>query len=194
MRKIELHTYITPDGRTEFPDYPGSEETEMNPGPAFTDKCARHYDSIGTIIPGRSACEDRQSFWSRAKHRDTEPGFYLDFRRYLDRSQKKVLSRSLMHVDWHESRIMKRGLSEAVGLPKTEPGKNIATGGGSMLAGAFIQRGLFDKYFLKQQTLKLVESRAFKSGELFLHYATVREKNINEMNCRIARGMEGGNS
>ena len=116
----------------------------------------------------------------------------FEFSRFLNRSQKIVLSHNLKKTEWQNSRIMKGDLSRIVARLKREPGKDIIVEAGPSLIREFIQRGLADDYRIavwpvilgrgnhywgstfKQQTLKLLSVKTLKNDELMLHYETVR--------------------
>src|SRR2546425_2066399 len=127
----------------------------------------------------------------RGRHRILE--YLFEFSRFLDRSQKIVLSHFLKKAEWKNSRIMKGDLSRIIARLKREPGKDIIVDAGPSLVQEFIKRGLADDYrilvmpvifgrgknhywgsMLKQQTLKLLSVKKLKHGELMLHYETVR--------------------
>ena len=150
------------------------------------------YDSVDTILFGRRSYEDHATYHSESARKDSDPKYLFEFSRFLDRSQKAVLSHFLKKTEWQNSRIMKGDLPRIVARLKREPGKDIIVDGGPSTVQEFIQRGLADDYrivvwpvilgrgkhywgsMLKQQTLKLLSVNSLKRGELMLHYETVR--------------------
>lgn len=88
---------------------------------------------------------------------------------------------------------MNGDLAAAVARLREEPGKNMALVGGVGTAQEFMKLGLIDDYFFavfpvilgrgpelfgdlaEQVTLKLVEEKRFKYGEIFLHYQALRQ-------------------
>ena len=194
MRKVFLIGFMTLDGRGEFPVYPGYDDSGPDAESNFSDMWSNNYDSIDSIILGRRAYEDWAAHWPISKSKPDEPKSIVDFRSFLDPIQKIVISNSLTHADWKNTRIMKGDLEDIVGQLRSEGGKNIALGGGPLIAQAFMQKGLIDEYFLtvfpvlfgqgkpyfgnllNQQTLTLVEIKRYRYGEVFMHYSTVRNK------------------
>ena len=150
------------------------------------------YDSVDTTLYGRRSYEGHLAVHSESARKESDPK-YLEFSRFLDRSQKIVLSHFLKKAKWHNTRIMKGDLSRIVARLKREPGKDMIVDAGPSVVQEFIQRRLADDYrilvmpvifgrgknhywgsMLKQQNLKLLSVKSLKHGELMLHYGTVR--------------------
>lgn len=185
---------MTLDGYAEFPKYPGSDAQSDRPDQAFRDMWINKYDSTDTIIFGRRAYEDHVNYHSLAARKASDPKFLFEFSKFLERSQKVVVSHYLTDTNWQNSRIMKGDLTNIVARLKREPGKDIIVDGGPSLVQELFQRGLADDYLivvfpvilgrgksywgsmLKQQTLKLLSIKRLKYGELVMHYETVRQK------------------
>ena len=110
---------------------------------------------------------------------------------FSEKAQKVVISDSPGRTTWAHSRTLGGDVAAAVTRLRGEPGKNmvvVAPGLGREL----MRRGLVDEYLFAvcpvilgkgahffgelevQQTLRLIEVKQFKAGELFLHYETVR--------------------
>lgn len=192
MRRISLRMFMTLDGHAEFPKYPGYDDTPSYPDPNFTDMWHKYYDSIDTIILGRRAYEDWADYWPTSKRSEREPKDLMDFSNFLSTCEKIVFSNSLTSAKWDKSRIIKGDIKEGIARLLEEPGKDIAIGGGPMLAQSFMRQDLIDDYFLtifpviygqgkplfgslaSQITLKLVSLQKYKAGELFVHYERVK--------------------
>jgi len=185
--------YMTLDGYGEFPKYPGSDVRSEEPGEGFTEMWINRYVSVDTILYGRRSYEGHLAVHSESARKVSDPKYLFEFSRFLDSSQKIVLSHFLKKAEWQNSRIMKGDLSRIVARLKREPGKDMIVDAGPSLVQEFIQRGLADDYrilvmpvifgrgknyywgsMLKQQTLKLLSVKSLKHGELMLHYETVR--------------------
>ena len=192
-RKITVNMYMTLDGYGEFPKYPGSDVRSEEPGEGFTEMWINRYDSVDTILYGRRSYEGHLAVHSESARKSSDPKYLFEFSRFLDSSQKIVLSHFLKKAEWQNSRIMKGDLSRIVARLKREPGKDMIVDAGPSLVQEFIQRGLADDYrilvmpvifgrgknhywgsMLKQQTLKFLSVKSLKHGELMLHYGTVR--------------------
>jgi len=191
-RKITVNIYMTLDGYGEFPKYPGSDIQSKEPGEGFTDMWINRYDSVDTVLYGRRSFEGHLAYHSESARKPSDPKYLFEFSRFLDRTQKIVLSHSLKKTEWQNSRIMKGNLNRIVARLKREQGKDIIVDAGPLLVQEFIQRGLADDYrmmvwpvilgrgkhywgsMLKQQTLNLLSVKSLKQGELMLHYETIR--------------------
>jgi dihydrofolate reductase len=183
---------MTLDGYGEFPKYPGSDVPRKEPSEGFIDMWINRYDSVDTILFGRRSYEGHLAVHSEIARKKSDPEYMFEFSRFLDRTQKIVLSHHLKKTEWQNTKIMKGNLTRIVARLKGEPGKDIIVDAGPSLVHEFIQRGLADDYRMavwpvifgrgnhywgpmwKQQTLKLLSFKTLKNGELMLHYETVR--------------------
>jgi len=144
--------------------------------------------SAGTFLYGRITYQLMVPYWPDIAKDPSDEDY--EFAQAFDAVEKIVVfSRSLDGPEGEKTRIVRTGLKEEVLKMKHEQGKNIFTGGvnlASQLAGL----GLIDEYhFLvhpiivgegrrlfeginlqENLQLKLVESKAFKSGTVALRY------------------------
>jgi len=150
------------------------------------------YDSVDTILYGRRSYEGHLAYHSESARKASDPKYLFEFSRFLDRTQKIVLSHFLKKTEWQNSRIMKGDINRIVARLKREQGKDIIVDAGRSLVQEFIQGGLADDYrimvwpvilgrgkhywgsMVEQQTLKLLSVKSLKHGELMLHYETIR--------------------
>jgi len=197
MRKIQLHRYLSLDGRAEFPQYPGWDDLGPEARRNFAEMWSDHYAATDTIILGRRAYEGAAAFWPYANRKPGEPRFFLDHRRFMDRCVKAVFSHDMTQANWEKTRILKGDVGTAVSQLRREPGKNMIVMGGPSIAQAFMKRGLIDEYFLtvyptllgegkpffcdlsEAQTLRLVGINRYKFGEVVLTYETLRGKAVD---------------
>ncbi len=191
-RRITVNLYMTLDGYGEFPKYPGSDVSPREPGEAWKEMWSNRYVTVDTVIFGRRSFEGHRNVHSQSARKPGDAPYLFEFSRWLDRSQKILLSHSVEKTDWQNSRIMSGDLNEIVAKLKAEPGKDIIVDGGPSLVHEFIKLGLVDDYriavwpvilgrgnhywgpMLSQQTLKLLDVKTLTYGRLFLHYETVR--------------------
>src|SRR5437870_13554707 len=75
-----------------------------------------------------------------------DPKYLFEFSRFLDRSQKIVISHSLKKAEWKNSRIMKGDLARLIARLKRESGKAMIVDAGPSVVHAFIQGGVADDY------------------------------------------------
>ena len=94
---------MTLDGYGEFPKYPGSDVLTSEPDEVFKEMWIRRYDSVDTIIYGRRSYEDHVAYHSLSARKPSDPDFLFEFSRFLERSQKIVLSHHLKKADWKNS-------------------------------------------------------------------------------------------
>ncbi len=193
-RKVTVNVYMTLDGHGEFPDYSGSNVRRSEPSEQFLDMWVRRYDDVDTVVFGRRSYEGHQSHFSEESLRSRNSAKYLfDYRHFLDRCQKVVLSRKLKSTDWEKSRIMKGEISRVVSKLRKEKGKNIIIDGGPSTIRECLKDKVADDYrflvmpviygrgnrywgpLLKQETLELASAKTMKDGELLLHYNAVRD-------------------
>src|SRR5260370_23639788 len=100
---------------------------------------------------------------------------------------KFVVSTTLEEVEWNNSRLIKENVTEEVARLKQQPGQDILIAGSGQLVHTLMQHGLIDEYRLlvypvvlgsgkrlfqdaSKTTLRLVETKAFGSGVVLLHY------------------------
>jgi dihydrofolate reductase len=110
---------------------------------------------------------------------------------FAEKTQKVVISDSVGGTTWANSRVLEGAVAEAVARLRREPGKNVVVVAPE-LGRELMRRGLVDDYLHAvmpvilgkghpffgplegQQTLRLVEVKHFKAGELFHLYETAR--------------------
>jgi dihydrofolate reductase len=142
--------------------------------------------AIDTYLYGRRMYELMADFWPTADADPSAPDYIVEFAAIWKDMPKVVFSKTLEHVEWN-ARLVRDNIAEEIVRLKQQPGKDMAVGG-SDIAGAFMQLGLIDEYDLyvnpvilgsgkpmfqaRDHTtgLRLVESRAFRSGVVLLTY------------------------
>jgi len=148
-------------------------------------------DQSDGLLFGREIYQLMESVWPAIASSGDGPQFLVDFARKLDRKPKYVFSRTLDHVSWQNSFLLKGPVSEEV--PQlTSEGKNLVVNGGPGLGSTLAQLGLVDEYhFLVQPivagrgpqllggvrdrlNLKLSGTKSFGSGVVLLRYTPVR--------------------
>ncbi len=190
-RKILLSMYITLDGYNEFPNYPGSDppasERELVADAMWVERWA----SFDTLLFDRNTYEEWADFWPTSKRTPGEHPWFRQMSEFAEKVQKVVLSDSAVPLPWANSRVLSGDFTTAVNQLRAEPGKNIVVVAPA-LGRELMRRGILDEYLFavspvilgkgrqyfgeldRQQTLRLLEVRHFKAGELFLHYETAR--------------------
>jgi dihydrofolate reductase len=191
-RKITASLYMTLDGRGGFPKYPGSDRPSKEPNDFWREFWLNRFDDVTTVIMGRRSFVGHRRVWTEKARKESDPQFFWDYSRYLDKVDKICLSHRLKSPGWENSRIMKGDLTKIVAKLKREKGGNIIAEGGPRLIQEFMRQQLADDYWLivqpvvwgqgprywgpmkEQVTLKLLSSKVLEDGELLLHYEAFR--------------------
>jgi dihydrofolate reductase len=136
------------------------------------------FKTIDTIVFGRVTYQMMASFWPSA----TSPEAPM-----MNELPKLIFSRTLETVDWQNSKLAKGDVAEEIGRLKRAPGKDIAVFGSADLASTLLELGLVDEIRIfvnpvvlgsghpmfknaDRMAVKLLEARAFASGNVLLTY------------------------
>jgi dihydrofolate reductase len=184
MRKIILSIPITLDGYIEGP------HRELDWVIADGELHDFYSDFLVTkdlILYGRVTYELMTSYWPTASADPSITKGMLRYANTINPMKKIVFSTSLKNVGWN-TQVMTALIPEEIIRMKAQPGRDIALGGGAILAQAFIQLGLVDEIQLLVQPvaigdgkslfkgihdalkLNLMWSRSFQSGAVALCY------------------------
>lgn len=181
MRKIILQMMVSVDGYFEGPN---REIDWHNVDEEFNELAISFLDTLDTLLFGRVTYELMASYWPSEQAR-TDDSIVAG---KMNSLRKVVVSRTLKRVDWENSTLLKGDIAEEVRKLKQQPGKNIAIFGSSDLARLLMPRGLIDEYRLMvnpivlgagkslfdglgcRVKLRLVESKAYRSGNVLLSY------------------------
>ena len=189
MRKVLLHMHMTLDGYAEFPPFEG-EDADW---PGITRRMwVSRWRTVDTLLFGRKTFLDAERHWQSERDRTDKSEFETRASRYADRVEKVVFSRTLKSTRWPNARVVSGDMTREIARMRRLPGKSMSVSGGAGIARAFIEQGLVDEYWLtifpvvlgrgaplfpplvRTQNLRLVETKRFKSGALFLRYARTR--------------------
>lgn len=190
-RKLLLSMYITLDGYNEFPSYPGSEPPASEPEQVADAMWVQRWDSIDTLLFDRKTYDEWADFWPISKRTPDEHPWFRMMSEFAEKAQKVVISDSTGGTPWANTRTLDGDAAEGVARLRREPGKNMVVVAPN-LGRELTRRGLIDEYLFaispvilgkgnqyfgqldSQQTLRLVDLKRFKAGEVFLRYETVR--------------------
>lgn len=190
-RKIVLSMYITLDGHNEFPRYPGSDPSASEPDLVADAMWVERWGSFDTLLFDRQTYEEWADSWPTSKRTPDEHPWFRQMSEFAEKVQKVVLSDSAIPLTWANSRVVGSDVPSAVAGLRAEQGKDIVVVAPA-LGRELMRRGILDEYLFAvspvilgkghqyfgeldaQQTLRLLEVRHFKAGELFLHYETAR--------------------
>lgn len=174
---MSLDEYIAgPNGELDWPII----DEELH---TFANDWERRVD---THLYGRRMYELMADFWPTADADPSAPAYIVEFARLWRDMPKVVFSKTLDEVRWNAT--LNRGdVAEEVARLKRLPGKDISIGGAA-IASSLMRHGLIDEYHLyvhpvvlgggvrafqgpeTAATLRLVDTRTFRSGVVFLRY------------------------
>ncbi|MEV2258741.1 dihydrofolate reductase family protein [Streptomyces anulatus] len=185
MRTLAITQNITVDGSiemiTDWFDPQGHAGADMSD---VLEESHRQDERSDALLLGRRTFEDFRGYWPLRT--DDTTGITA----YLDRVAKYVVSGTLTDPGWRNSTVLEGDPVEEVRRLKAEEGgKDIVLTGSIALAHALIAAGLVDEYRLfvypavqgrgrrlfpdghEVPRLRLLESRAFRSGITLQRYA-----------------------
>ncbi|MDE1880537.1 MAG: dihydrofolate reductase family protein [Euryarchaeota archaeon] len=190
-RKLALSVYLTLDGYNEFPAYPGSLPANDEPDLVSQEMWVKRWDTFDTLLFDSKTYEEWSDFWPMAKRTTDEHPWFSQMSEFAERVQKVVLSTPPRPTTWARTRFVPGEIDDAVQELKKEAGGTMVVVA-PRLGMQMVRRGLIDDFLFAvspvvlgkgnrffeelqhQQTLHLVEVKALKAGELFLHYQAVR--------------------
>ena len=181
MKKLILQMMVSVDGYFEGP----SRELDWhNVDAEFNDLAISFLDTVDTLLFGRVTYELMAGYWPTEHAIKDDPIVAGK----MNALHKVVVSRTLKKVEWNNSTLVKGDLIEEVRRLKQQPGKDIAIFGSSDVAVPLVHQDLLDEFRImvnpvilgrgksllsglkSRQKLKLVESQAFRSGNVLLSY------------------------
>ena len=188
MRKLVVLMHISLDGLAASDKGLGLEWTFRGMSEEVADAANTCLRDVDTAIFGRSTYQGMQRFWSTVPDNPESRPDQIAHARWLDQTTKLVFSTILSEVDWVNSRLIKEHLAEEVNALKQQSGRNLMTFGSPRLIHSFLPLGLIDEYRLflhpvalgggiplfkdikETMNLKLVESKTFRNGVVYLCY------------------------
>ena len=185
MRKVVAWELVALDGVMEAPEkwsfqFHNDEMAEaQGAGMAAAD----------AMLLGRVTYQEFASYWP---YQDSADQPFAD---YLNNTPKFVVSTILeAPLEWQNSTLIKGNVAEEIAKLKRQPGKDIAIVGSGTLVRSLLQDGLLDELQLMvhpvvlgggkrlfeeegdQKGLKLVDSKTFSTGVLYLTYQPGRKE------------------
>ncbi|MFC9252885.1 dihydrofolate reductase family protein [Amycolatopsis thailandensis] len=184
MRKLILGFYVSLDGKSADGDN-GIRDVMMSiDDPEQEEYFVSRLWDTGAFLMGRNTYEAMADYWPGSDHPSAKA---------MNEIPKVVFSRTLKSADWPETRIASGDTAEEIAKLKAEPGKDLVAAGGTEFLHSLIRLGVVDEYHLwvlpaatgkgaplfpeldQPLNLRLVESKAFRSGVLKLVYAAADE-------------------
>src|ERR671910_1615037 len=144
------------------------------------------------MLLGRVTYQEFASYWPYQNSAD-QP-----FTDYLNNTPKFVVSTTLAEpLEWQNSTLIQENVAEEIAKLKQQPGKNIGITGSGTLVRSLLQDDLLDELSLlvhpivvgsgkrlfpdggDLKALKLVDSKTFGTGVLYLTYRPARDEGEN---------------
>jgi dihydrofolate reductase len=189
MRKLKLHVAISIDGCIAGPN------NEMDWIDFTWDEKLREYEHrlhepVDTILLGRKMTNEFISYWSNVMNKPEDPEY--TFAKKMMETSKIVFTKTLNKSEWPNTEIATGDLKDEINKLKSQTGKDIIVYGGASFDSSLIKENLIDEYYLfinpvligngktifkdlkEIRKLSLVESIAFDSGTVLLHYEVKR--------------------
>jgi dihydrofolate reductase len=150
------------------------------------------FNVADTTLFGRVTYQGFESYWPTVPANPNSTKETVAFAHWIDKVQKVVFSKTLEHVTWNNTYLVKDNIAEEVSSLRAQAGKDIMVMGSPGLVHTLIELGLIDELrvnvnpvllgsgipFLNDMktrtNLDLLTAKTFQSGVVGLHYATRR--------------------
>jgi dihydrofolate reductase len=185
MRKLKLHVAISVDGCIAGP------HNEMDWIDFTWDEKLRQYEDrlhepVDTIILGRKMTNEFIAYWSNVMNKPEDPEY--TFAKKMMETPKIVFTKTLNKSEWPNTEIATGDLKDEITKLKCQEGGDIIVYGGASFDSSLIKENLIDEFYLfvnpvvigngktifkelkEIRKFTLIESIAFDSGTVLLHY------------------------
>jgi dihydrofolate reductase len=189
MRKLKLHVQMSIDGCIAGPN------NEMDWMVWSGDEKLKEYENrihepVDTILLGRNMTGELISYWSDVMSKPDDPEYALA--KKMIETPKVVFTKTLTKSEWSNTDIATGDLKYEINKLKSQNGGDIIVYGGASFDSSLIKEKLIDEFYLfvnpvaigngktifrdlsEIQKLTLIESIAFDSGIVLLHYEAKR--------------------
>jgi dihydrofolate reductase len=188
MRKIVAIENVTLDGFADSREGLGFEWTAR----AYDAEVDRYSNEhvradVDTAMYGRATYLGMQGFWSQMLDGPGGTPSERAHAEWVNSVDKIVFSSTLASADWANSRLVTGNVAEEVAKLKVQPGGAIAVYASPRLVHGFVDLGLIDEFRVlvhpltlgrgtplfhdqAKLELKLLESKAFECGAVYVRY------------------------
>ena len=182
MPKLVVYTSVSLDGY--FTDANGDMNWAHKHDPEWQAFVSENASGGGQLLFGRVTYDLMASFWPTALAAQSNPVVV----ERMNNLRKFVFSRTLDHVTWNNTTLLKGDLAAEVRKLKQEPGPDIVVMGSGSIVAQLAEAGLIDEYQIvlnpivvgdgrtmfegvkRKLPMKLARSRAFGNGNVVLFY------------------------
>jgi dihydrofolate reductase len=191
VRNIIVSMRVTLDGFIAGPN------GEMDWMEAFFDEALANYESelqktVDTTLFGRVTYQGFESFWPQVAHDPASPKGLVEYADQLNAMRKIVFSKTLSHVEWNNSVLVKEVVPEEITNLKQESGRDMVIHGSTSIVQTLTNLGLIATYqllvfpvvlgsgkplfqdILHRVQLSLVSTRTLPSGVVVLSYQPIQ--------------------
>ncbi|WXH27550.1 putative protein YyaP [Myxococcus stipitatus] len=144
-RRLFVSLIVSLDGYIEGPNH--ELDWFLDGDPQFEQYCDEMLDSVGGALYGRRSYELMVRYWPDAET-TARTARDRSFAGKMNALPKVVLSRTLEHASWRNTRIVRDDVLETLTALKREPGKPLVAWAGAGLVGTLARLGLVDEYRL----------------------------------------------
>ncbi len=189
LRKLKLQVQMSIDSCIAWPN------NEMDWMARYGDEKLREYENrihepVDTILLGRNMTGEFISYWSNVMGKPDDPEY--PFAKKMRETPKVVFTKTLNKSEWINTELATGDLNDEINRLKNRDGGDIIVYGGASLDSSLIKEKLIDEFYLfvnpvaigngktifkdlsEIQKLTLIESIAFDSGIVLLHYEAKR--------------------
>jgi dihydrofolate reductase len=181
MRKLVIFNFTTLNG---YFAGPGGDLSWHRHGEEESKFASESVGQGGVLLFGRITFEHMVSYWPTPQAMQQMPAVAEG----MNKAEKIVFSRTMKKTDWQNTRIISEDVVDAVRQLKQMPGKDMCVLGSGSIITQLADAGLIDQYqFMvdpvalgdgtptfrglpRKLDLKLISTRAFKSGVVLLSY------------------------
>jgi dihydrofolate reductase len=182
MRKLAVFNSVTLDGY--FVDLNGDMSWAHKDDAEWNDFVADNARGEAVLVFGRVTYEMMARWWPTPQALQTMPVVA----ERMNRLQKVVFSKTLDRASWSNTTLVKGDMVAAIRKMKQEPGNDLVILGSGSIVAQLAQEGLIDEFQValnpvalgagrtmfagvrKQLSLKLMQTRTFANGNVFLRY------------------------
>ncbi|HLK20256.1 MAG TPA: dihydrofolate reductase family protein [Bryobacteraceae bacterium] len=184
MRKLIVFNHVTLDGY--FVDANGQFRWgyDGNDDPEYQAFVAENASGDGALVFGRKTYELMASYWPTAVADQHSPAVAAG----MNNMSKVVFSKTLNEATWKNTRLVKTGLIAEIRKMKSDSGPGMAILGSGSIVAQLARENLIDEYQMmldpvvlgrgrtmfealpEPLKLKLIRSRTFKNGKVYLCY------------------------
>ena len=186
MGKVIMFNFITLDGYFE-----GTKKWDLGwhqVDEEFNTFAIEQLNHAGGLIFGRVTYEGMAAYWSTSAAMDDDP----QIAQKMNSIAKYVFSRTLDHVEWQNSRLLKGDAASDLKNLKQATDKDLFIFGSADLSSTFTKAHLIDEYRLMVNPVVLGSGgRLFKEDKGTIKFKLSRSQSFNNGNILLFYQPEG---